>query len=385
MQIRTVRHYCVSSAESNRLRRYNSRMQSTDIAIVGAGPIGIELAVALRRAGADYLHFDAGQIGGTIQHWPRNTTFFSSPDRIAIAGVPIQSPAQSKITGEQYLAYLRAVVEQFDLPIRTYERVIGVERDDSGFLLTTDSRRGTQQIQCRRLVLATGDMAHAHRLNIPGEDLPHVSHYFREAHTYFRQKLLVVGGRNSAAEAALRCWRAGADVTLSYRRPGFIPKRVKSWIGPELELLGRQGRVDIRWSTTPVEITPTEVVLAATDAEERIIKNAPASKHTRIPADFVLLLTGYEADHSLPNLLGVTINPETQGPVLNRDTMETDIPGVYTIGTAIGGNTQRYTVFIENSHEHVARVVKALTGQDANVGGPPRRAPHETPVDDREQ
>ena len=170
-----------------------------EVAIVGAGPIGIELAVLLKRAGVRYIQFDARQIANTMTWWPRNTTFFSTTERLAIAGVPIQNNHQGRITGEDYIAYLRAVVEQFDLPIHSYEPVTSIQRSQDGFDLSTLPQTGARSYRARRVVLAIGDMHYPNWLNIPGEDLPHVSHYFRDPHDYFRRRLLIVGGKNSAS------------------------------------------------------------------------------------------------------------------------------------------------------------------------------------------
>src|SRR4051812_23508193 len=184
-----------------------------EVALVGAGPIGIEMAVALKRAGINYLHFDAKQIGYTISWFPYQTRFFSSNERIAIAGVPLQTADQTKATREEYLTYLRRVVQQFDLKVNTYEPVVGIERlDRVGFRLTTRPPGGERAFRCRHLVLCTGGTDHPRRLNVPGENLPHVSHYFDDPHKYFGKRLLIVGGKNSAVEAALRCHHAGARV-----------------------------------------------------------------------------------------------------------------------------------------------------------------------------
>jgi thioredoxin reductase (NADPH) len=170
----------------------NDTITATDIAIVGAGPIGIELAVSLKQLGVDYLHFDAQQIGYTMSWWPRDTTFFSTTERIEIAGVPIQNTAQGRTTGEEYLAYLRSIVEQFDLRVNTYEPVTGIERTDGGFLLLTQPQTGPRRYRARNVVLASGDMHRPHRLGIPGEDLPHVDGYLREPHRYYGRKVLII-------------------------------------------------------------------------------------------------------------------------------------------------------------------------------------------------
>ncbi len=351
-----------------------NQIPSTEIAVVGAGPIGLELAASLKRAGVDYLHFEAKQIGHTFTWWPRDTYFFSTTERIEIAGIPIQSMAQQRTTGEEYLVYLRSVVEMLDLQVQTYEPVTGIERQADGFLLRTQPQTGECSYRCRKLVLAIGDMHKPNRLNIPGEDLPHVSHYFHDVHPYFRKRLLIVGGRNSAAEAALRCWRAGAEVTLSYRQAEFDAQLIKHWILPDLKTQIDLGTIGFEPLTVPVAITPQHVVL-----EKLAAKGAPfdpaqqrstglaqgrlEDQRIEHPVDFVLLLTGFTADMRLFGLAGVTLVGESQTPVYNPETMETDVPGLYVAGTVAAGKRQaRYALFIENTHVHVGRVVKALTG-----------------------
>jgi thioredoxin reductase (NADPH) len=332
----------------------------TDVAIVGAGPIGLELAVALKRARIDYLHFDAKQIGYTISWFAPGTRFFSSNERIAIAGVPLQTPDQSKSTREQYLAYLRSVVLQFDLRVNTYEPIIGIERDggtDGGFVLTTRPAGGNKVYRANRLVLCTGGTDRPRRLGIAGEDLPHVSRYFDDPHKYFRKRLLIVGGKNSAVEAALRCHAAGADVSLSYRRAQLSPKSIKYWLMPEINGLIESGKMPGYFQTAPSAITPTTVRLARSGA------TAPgASSSMELPFDFVLLLIGYEQDNALFKLAGIRLDADCGAPTYDPRTMETNVPGLYVAGTAVGGTQEKYSVFIENCHVHVERIVSALTG-----------------------
>ena len=331
----------------------------TDVAIVGAGPIGLELAASLKHAGVDYLQFDARQIGYTISWWPRNTYFFSTSERIAIAGIPIQNNHQQRSTGEDYLAYLRYVVEHLDLPVNTYEPVIDIQRLENGFLLRTHPQTGEKQYRCQRIVLAKGDMDLPNRLNIPGEELPHVSHYFHDPHQYFRKRLLIVGGRNSAVEAALRCWRAGSQVTISYRQAEFDKKKVKPWILPDLQTQIKNGHVDFLPQTIPVEITPKHVVLMPTDTNGQSIAGDRIEQST----DFVLLCTGFVADVSLLEIAGVNLRGKDRIPEYDPETMETNVPGLYLAGTVAAGRQNRYTLFIENSHQHVGKIVKAVTGQ----------------------
>ncbi len=331
---------------------------SHEVAIIGAGPIGIELAVCLKQAGVDYIHFDARQIGYTMTWWPRNTSFFSTTERLAIAGVPIPNNHQQRITGEEYLAYLRSVVELFDLAIQTYEPVIELTRAADAFQLITQPQTGTRRYHARRVVLAIGDMHYPHRLNIPGEDLPHVSHYFRDPHDYFRRRLLIVGGKNSAVEAALRCWRAGARVTLSYRRARLDEQRVKHWLLPDFAAQVEAGTITFLPQTTPVAIDTRGVTLARTDED-----GTPTGEQFFYATDFVLLATGFRGDQSLLEQAGVTLQGPNRVPVYDPATMETNVPGLYLAGTVAAGIQQRYTLFIENSHEHAGKITRALTGR----------------------
>jgi len=329
-----------------------------DVAIVGAGPIGLEMAASLKRAGLDYVHFEAGQIGHTLLTlWPPNTRFLSSPERVAIAGVPIQTVDQEKCTRETYLAYLRGVVQQLDLNVNTYERVLVARRDGDGFTLRTSTRTGDRTYRCRRLVLASGGMAGPNRLDVPGEDLPHVSHFLTDPHRYFRTRLLVVGGMNSALENALRCWRAGAEVTISYRRAELGRQAAKQHLISEVGMWVREGRIRFLPETVPVEITPEDVVLAPARDGRRC-----AGELIRQPADFVLFSTGFVADMSLLEQLGVALDGPRRVPEFSPKTMETNVPGVYVAGTAAGGTQTQYKHFIETGHVHVERIAAAIAG-----------------------
>ncbi|MBN1291358.1 MAG: YpdA family putative bacillithiol disulfide reductase [Candidatus Latescibacteria bacterium] len=322
-----------------------------EVIIVGAGPIGIEIAVALKKAGIDYLHLEKGQIGQTISWFPRMMRFFSSPDRIAIAGIPIPRIDESKCTKEEYLAYLRSVVVQFGLPIRTYEKVVSINRQNDEFIVNTVAKEKKHQYTAHRLILAVGDMHKPNLLGIPGEDLPHVSHYFDEPHKYFRQKVIVTGGRNSAVEAALRCFRCGADVTICYRGSEFDPESVKYWILPEIQGLINRGEIKM--------LRHSQVKAIGYDSVT--IEEIHTGKVYKADTDFVLLMTGYRADMSLFTSLGVELAGPEEKPVYDESTMETNIPGLYVAGTAVAGSQQKYSVFIENCHIHVERIFAALT------------------------
>jgi thioredoxin reductase (NADPH) len=325
-------------------------MRSGRAAIIGAGPIGLELAVAFQRAGIDYVQFDAANVGATMQWYPPEMVFHSNAERLAIAGVPIQVPDQQKIRREEFLAYLRAVVLQFDLKIRTYERVESIVRlssvEDEQFTLHTRAIDGPHVYHVDEVILAVGAMHTPKLLGIPGEDLPHVAHYFRDPHTYFNQRLLIVGGRNSAVEAAIRCQRAGAHVTLAYRRDDFDAASVKFWLLPEIRSMIRDERVRFLPRTWPVEIRNGGVLLNTGED---------------LATDFVLALTGYRQDTTLFEMLGVDLQGEDRKPRLDEATMETNVRGVFVAGTAVAGSPQeRVRVIVEDCHVHVPRIVSAI-------------------------
>ncbi|WP_319560527.1 NAD(P)-binding domain-containing protein [Marispirochaeta sp.] len=334
-----------------------SRELSSKVVLIGAGPIGIEVASGLKRAGVDYLQLEKGPPASTIYSWPRHARFFSSPERVAIAGIPFSSPDQEQPTREDYLAYLRGVVEILGLEILSYYRVTGISGEKGSFVVQAESLKDTLSIRCEEIILAIGDMGEVNRLGIPGEDLPHVSHILEDPHLYFGSRLLIVGGRNSALEAALRCFRSGVRVSLSYRRREFDRERVNSRLHLELSILTGKGIIPFYPETVPSKITEEGVELAGSGGDGKIF----------IPSDFVLLATGYHADLSLFKDLGIPMDGEGV-PLYSKETMECAVEGVFLAGTAVSGARQRYKDFIGTSHHHAARIVKALSGMDVPVG-----------------
>jgi len=342
-------------------------MDEFDVAVIGGGPIGIEMHAALAAAGRRVVHFEAGRIGHTFSWWAPRTKFFSSPERIAICGVPLRTPDQGKASAEQYGDYLLAVVEQFGLEIRTFERVDGIERESGGgFVLRHSPSRvgvggqeigesvgfgpGQRAVRAQNVVLAIGNMHRPRAVGVPGEGLAHVSHYLGHPGDYFDKRVVIVGGKNSAAEAAIRLYRAGAHVMLSYRGEELDAGRIKYWVLPELLWLIEKGRIGYLPGTRPVQIRGGEVELAG--GEGRVV----------VPAEFVLLLTGYVQDGVLFDQLGLDRIGDYRRPRLDRQTMQTSEPGVYVAGTASSGSQSRARVFIENSHVHVDRICRAISG-----------------------
>ncbi len=353
------------------------KSHNIDVVLIGAGPIGLEMAVALKEAGVDYVHLEAKQVGHTISWFPRQARFFSSPERIAICGVPLMTVDQSKATREEYLAYLLGIVKQFELPIQTYERVTQLLHEpcdgETRFQVTTECAAGTAHYRARRVILAMGDMhaprplRHAGLDPVPGASLPHVSAYFDEPHPYSGQDLLIVGGKNSAIEAAIRCYRAGARVALCHRRPA-LSSSIKYWLKPEIEWLIDSGEIQCYPNSVPVRITPTHADLAPVgdDCEPRLDQDS----WQRVKADFVLLLIGYVMDPTLLRQAGVELFGPGLTPRLNPETMETNVPGLYVAGTAAAGTQLSFKLFIENCHAHVVRVLRHLVGQDpSHVNG----------------
>ena len=247
------------------------------------------------------------------------------------------------------------MVLQFGLAIRTYERVeLATRAPGGGFELRTRAVDGEHRFRVDNVVLAVGAMHAPRMLGIPGEELAHVHHYFRDPHDYFAKKLLVVGGRNSGIEAAVRCQRAGADVTLSHRGADFDPKSVKFWLLPEIRSMIRDDRVRYLPQTCPVEIGHGTVRLVSmADGHEQVVD-----------ADFVLAMTGYRQATPLFDMLGVDMQGPDRKPRYDAETMETNVPGVFIAGTAVAGTPPRkVTVIVETCHVHVARIVAALQGR----------------------
>ncbi len=337
-----------------------------DAIIIGAGPIGLETAAALQALGLSATVVDAGCVGETIsRQFPTNTTFFSSPERLEIAGIRMPLDAQEKPTGEHYLAYLRSVVDTLDLQVRTFERVTAANRVGDHWQVTITCPNGIERrIEATHVVLASGGTQHSRTLGIPGEELAHVHSYLGDPHRFFRRRLLVVGGKNSAAESALRCWRLGARVALACRGAA-LHERVKPWLRPEVTALLDEGRITPFMQHVVERIEPGTVHL----------RNTTDDTCTTWAADDVLLQLGFKADPALLDLFGVPHGGEHDAPVFDARTMATPIAGVYVAGTVTAGTQRRFRVYIETSHVHAARIAAALTGAPPPDTPAPRALP----------
>ena len=320
-------------------------MAVRDLIIVGAGPSGLATSIAAGQAGLDYTILEKGVLVNSIYQFPVHMSFFTTPELLEIGGLPLVTPYE-KPTRIEALKYYRRVAEKFDLRIEFGRQVTGLDRDAATGVLTvtSTSSAGTRTDRARAVVFAIGYYDHPNRLGVPGEDLPHVSHYYRDAHSCYRQRVVIVGGKNSAAEAALELFRAGAHVTLVHRR-ATLGASIKYWVKPDIDNRISEGSIPARFDTRVVEITPEAVIVEPRES---------------LPADRVFLLTGYHTDFALLETCGISIEPDTGVPAYDPGTLESNVPNVFLAGGVLAGKDTA-PIFIENGRFHGERLVKVLT------------------------
>jgi bacillithiol disulfide reductase len=306
-----------------------------DALIAGAGPIGLACAVSARRRGLDPLVIDTGALVNSIVRYPIGMTFFTTPERMEIGGHPLVCAGQ-KPTREEGLKYYRGVARTEGVRFQAHTRLVGAERrnGEGSLECVVTGPRGEQRIHTRRLVLATGYFDHPNPLGVPGEDLPHVSHYFDEPHRGYALDVVVIGGRNSAVEAALELFRAGARVTLVYRGK-VLPPTVKYWIRPDIENRIKAGEIAARFEAT------VECI------DERAVTIRTGHRSEALPADRVYALTGYHPDFDLFKRLGIALEPDTLRARLDPETLETNVSGIHMAGSISSGRAIS-EIFIEN-------------------------------------
>lgn len=319
------------------------------VAVIGAGPCGLAAAAALDDVGIRAIVFDRDCIVSSIAAYPTYMTFFSTAEKIAIADVPFALAAE-KPTRRDALAYYRAVVQARGLDVRQYEPVVHVVREEERFLVHSKPRGGdVVETWASAVVIATGYFGTPNALHVPGEDLPHVTHLYREGHEAFQREAIVVGGGNSAAEAALDLWRHGAHVTLVHFGPTF-DKNIKPWVLPDLKNRLKDGSIGVRWNTRVTAIEPGRVHLEGEDGPGIL------------PAEHVYLMTGFTPSSALLEHLGVKIDPLTGVPAHYAATMETEVPGVFIAGVLASGFDAN-KVFIENGRGHGGLIAAALAAR----------------------
>src|SRR3954466_164139 len=326
--------------------------ESVDLLVIGAGPCGLAVGVAAKQAGIPCVLLDRRTIVSTIERYPLSMTFFSTPERIEIGGVPFIS-SHEKPNRRDGLIYYRRVAEYYQLDVRPGENVVDVVREadagpQGGFRIEVSRAHDSKTYRARAIVFATGYYDNPNFLNVPGEDLPHVVHYFVEGHPYWHQQVIVIGAGNSSVDAALECWRAGATVTLVHFGEGF-DRTVKAWVLPDIINRVKEGSIGVRWHSRLRRITPThvEVQSEVTGASEML------------PADAVLAMTGYHADTRLLQKIGVPVGPSTGVPAHDERTMATPVAGCYLAGVIASGNDAN-RLFIENARGHGDLIVRHL-------------------------
>lgn len=313
-----------------------------DILIVGGGPIGMSCAIEAQRAGLSYVIIEKGCLVNSLYNYPANMTFFSTSEKLEIGGIPFVSN-NIKPTRAEALEYYRRVADKFGLNLRLFEKVDSIQKQTNQYDTLTDKSRYTS----KNIIVCTGFYDLPNLMNIPGEDLPKVRHYYKDPHFYSKQKVLIVGANNSSVDAALETYRKGAEVTMVIRNKQ-IGERVKYWVRPDIVNRIQEGSIKAYFNSSLNAISEHEVDIATPEG------------NISIPNDFVLAMTGYKPDFSFLKKLGIKLSEDDlQLPEHNSETMETNIKGLYLAGVVCGGmNTHKW--FIENSREHGSRIVDSI-------------------------
>jgi thioredoxin reductase (NADPH) len=317
-----------------------------DVLVIGAGPTGLSCAIETQKAGLRVVLVDKGCVCNSLFHYPSHMTFFTTSELLEIGDIPFPSP-HAKPTRNEALEYYRHVAAHYELDVRQYQRVERIEGSDNNFtahLADRFARRGT--LHARKLIIATGYYDIPNLLNIPGESLSKVHHYYNDPHPYFGTDVVVIGGKNSAAIAALELWRHGARVTLIHRGPE-IHRHVKYWIKPDIENRIKNGEIRALFNSRVVEITP-----------DTAIAETPAGRDV-LPNDFVFALTGYRPDFSFLESLGVRFEGPDRLPVCDSETLCSNVSGIYLAGVIVAGSRTN-EIFIENGRFHGKQIARAL-------------------------
>jgi thioredoxin reductase (NADPH) len=349
-------------------------MSSFDVICIGAGPTGLACAIEVKRAGMRPLVIDKGCLCNSLYHYPTNMQFFTTAERMEIGDLPLTT-AGAKPSRAEALKYYRRAADHYGLEARLYERVTKIDGHDGAFVVhTTDAYDRPHEYHARKIIIATGYYDLPNRMDIPGEDLPFVSHYFSDPHPYWEQDVVVIGARNSAAEAALELFRAGAHVTLVHRGAA-VGEKLKYWVKPDIENRIRAGEIKALFNHCVMRFEPGRVFVveagaskppksAANNEEASALAGSdgarPGEKILR--AAQVFALTGYHPDFTFLTQQGIRLDPVTKRPQINPDSLETNIRGIHVAGVVVGGR-QTSDIFIENGRFHGKEIIAALTGK----------------------
>jgi thioredoxin reductase (NADPH) len=320
-----------------------------DLLVIGAGPTGLACAIEAQKVGLTAVLVDKGCLCNSLYHYPSHMTFFTTPELLEIGGIPFPSP-HPKPNRNEALQYYRQVAAYYKLDVRQYQRVTRVTGADGNFTVHTEDRYGRAgAVHARKLAISTGYYDLPNYMGIPGEDLSKVHHYYVDPHPYFEMDVVVIGGKNSAAIAALELWRSGARVTLVYRGPE-IPPHVKYWIKPDIENRIKNGQIEAYFRSQVVEITPDTAVLQTPEGQ------------IALHNDFVFAMTGYHPDFEFLESLGVRFEGPDRLPVCNAETLESNVPGIYLAGVIVAGSRTN-EIFIENGRFHGRQIAQALASK----------------------
>jgi thioredoxin reductase (NADPH) len=326
-----------------------------DVLIIGAGPAGLAAAISAKSSGLSYLVLEKGALVNSLLHFPIDMVYFTTPELLEIGGLPFVSPYE-KPTRLESLRYYRRVVDTFRLDVALSEPVTALALESNGHFSVTSQPDPATSVtrEARAIVIATGAYDLPNRVGIPGEDLPHVSHYYTEAHPYYRKRVVIVGGKNSAAETALDLFRSGSHPMIVHRREA-LGDGIKYWVKPDIDNRIKEGSIPARFSTRVLEITREDVLLDGPEGQ------------VREPADAVLLMTGYSSDSTLLRMAGAVIDADSGAPVHHPDTFETTVRNLFLAGACVAGK-QSGRIFIENGRFHGQVVI----GEIAQRLGAPR-------------
>lgn len=324
-------------------------MELFDVIVIGGGPTGLACAIETQRAGFSHLVIEKGCIVNSLFNYPTQLVFFTTPELLEIGDLPFVCERE-KPNRQEALKYYRRVVDAYKLRVNQYERVLKVSGSDGDFLIETEMVMTGEQhsYRSKKIVIAIGYFDQPNFIGIPGEDLPKVSHYYKDAHPFYNRDVTIIGAANSAAIAALDLYRHGARVTIIHRQAALRPT-IKYWILPDIENRIKNGEIAAHFNTVVTEIKPTTIN----------IRNLETGEESELPNDFVFALTGYHTDNDFLRSLNIAIDPETMKPKFDAETMESNVKGVYLAGVVIAGK-ETGKIFIENGRFHGGQIATAL-------------------------